>query len=286
MNLRTLRSSVRPWHLAELFAVGNLAFLALDVWIAHATNAFEREPEWIPVIFSIASPAVLIAAAILGGLRIGTDYPLRAPAAPLRLRFARNLGLVVGWASVAVGVGGMLLHLQSHFFEQQTIRNLVYTAPFVAPLGYAGIGLVLILDRMVDSQSAEWAQWIVFLALGGFIGNFVLSLADHAQNGFFNRFEWVPVIAAAIAVAFLLLVVVRADDRLLLRATTWVLAAQAIVGGAGFFFHIRANLAAEGPNLFSKFVFGAPAFAPLLFANLAILAAIGLWPLIRTRLTS
>jgi hypothetical protein len=272
---------VRPWQLAELFAAGNLAFLAVDVWIAHATNAFERAPEWIPVVFSIAAPVLLVAAALLGGRSIGGDYPLRAPAAPIRVRFARNLGMLVGWASVAVGVGGMLLHLQSHFFEQQTIRNLVYTAPFVAPLAYAGIGLVLILDRMVDSESVEWAQWVVFLALGGFLGNFVLSLADHAQNGFFNRFEWVPVIAAAVAVAFLLLVVVRPGDRMLLRATGWVLAAQAIVGMAGFFFHVRANLAAEGPNLFSKFVFGAPAFAPLLFANLAILAAIGLWPLIR-----
>jgi hypothetical protein len=86
--------------------------------------------------------------------------------------------MIVGWTSLGVGIAGMLFHLQSHFFDEQTIHNLVYTTPFVAPLAYAGLGLLLILDRMVDSDSIEWAQWIVFLALGGFVGNFILSLAD------------------------------------------------------------------------------------------------------------
>ena len=69
-----------------------------------------------------------------------------------RPRVARWLGLAVGYGAVLVGVAGLLLHLDSQFFDQQTLKNLVYTAPFAAPLAYAGVGLLLILDRMVDAR--------------------------------------------------------------------------------------------------------------------------------------
>jgi len=116
----------------EAFVLANLGFLALDVYIAHAVNAFEREAEWIPFYFSLAAPVVLLMSYFVRG------------------RASRITGLLVGWTSVAVGVAGMVFHLQSHFFAEQTIRNLVYTAPFVAPLAYAGLGLLLILDRTTD----------------------------------------------------------------------------------------------------------------------------------------
>ena len=252
------KATSKPRTIVEIFIIGNLAFLAVDVYVAHLTNAFERRPEWLPVIFSVAAPLLLIVS--LG-------------------RANRWLGSIVGWLSLLVGIGGMLYHLQSHFFAEQTIRNLVYTAPFVAPLAYAGLGMLLILDRMVDADTIEWAQWILFLALGGFAGNLVLSLADHAQNGFFNRGEWVPVVAAALACAFLLMLVLRPDDRQLRRSTAWLMAAQIVVGTIGFALHLRANLARPAPNVLERFLYGAPIFAPLLFANLAILAGIGLWAL-------
>jgi len=252
---------ITPWRAVEVFIIGNLGFLALDVWVAHSVNRFERHPEWVPFYFSLAAPVFLLAAAMLW-------HPLP--------RVARALGFLVGWTSTIVGVAGMVYHLQSHFFEQETIRNLVYTAPFVAPLAYAGLGMLILLDRMVDSSSLEWVQWVLFLAFGGFAGNFVLSLADHAQNGFFNRAEWVPVAVAALGCAFLLMAVLYPSDPALRRATWWILALQIITGVAGFAFHLRANLAQQG-TLWERFLYGAPIFAPLLFANLAILAAIALW---------
>jgi len=253
----------RPWVAVEIFVFANLAFLTADVYVAHSVNAFERKPEWIPVFFSLAAPVFLIIAAFVRG------------------RTGKGIGLLVGWSSLIVGIAGMLFHLESHFFEEQTIRNLVYTAPFVAPLAYAGLGLLLILDRMVDSETIEWAQWVVFLALGGFAGNFVLSLADHAQNGFFNRNEWLPVVTSAAAVGFLLMVVVRPADLSVRRATWIVLALQVVIGTAGFIFHLRANLHQTSPRLWDRFLYGAPVFAPLLFPNLAILAALGMWALQR-----
>ncbi len=246
-----------PRAVVEAFVILNLGFLAADVYIAHLTNGFERRPEWLPVFFSIVAPLLLLIA-------------------------NRLTGMLVGWVSLLVGIGGMLYHLQSHFFAQQTIHNLVYTAPFVAPLAYAGLGLLLILNRMTDAETLEWAQWIVFLALGGFAGNLVLSLADHAQNGFFNRGEWLPVVAAALACAFLLVLVVRPRDVVLWRATAWVMAVQILVGTAGFALHLRANVLRPGRTLLDRFLYGAPIFAPLLFANLALLATIGMWAMRQT----
>jgi hypothetical protein len=66
--------------------------------------------------------------------------------------------------------------------------------PFAAPLAYTGLGFLLIMNRMVVSDSIEWGQWVLLVALGGFIGNFVFSLTDHAENGFFYSIEWGPVL--------------------------------------------------------------------------------------------
>ena len=52
-------------------------------------------------------------------------------------------------------------------------------------------------------------MWVTFFALGGFAGNFVLSLCDHAQNGFFAASEWIPVVAGATAVGFLSIPLIR-----------------------------------------------------------------------------
>ena len=75
---------------------------------------------------------------------------------------------------------------------------------------------MLILDRMVDARSLEWSRWVILLAAGGFVGNFVLSLADHAQNGFFYPSEWIGVVAGAVAVGFLVAAVIVPDSRSLL----------------------------------------------------------------------
>jgi hypothetical protein len=267
-----------PLGYVELFAVANIAFLAVDIALAHAINAFARPAEWIPVGFSLIAPLILGSAMILAGLR-----PPRSNEGPASRRVARALGLLTGWGAVAVGIMGLLLHLDSAFFGEQTLKNLVYTAPFVAPLAYTGVGLLLILDRMVDARSVEWARWVVLLALGGFVGNFVLTLADHAQNGFFRPSEWIGVIASAWAVSSLCAVLVVYDNRPLVLLTLAVMVAQVLVGLLGFYLHVAADLRAEAASLRQRFLYGAPIFAPLLFANLALLATLALWAVVRTQ---
>ena len=133
-----------PLAWVELFALSNVAFLAADIALAHAVNAFAHPAEYVPVAFSLVAPAVLVAAMALGGL--GRRWPEVVECPPA----GRGLGLAVGWGSVAVGIAGVLFHLDSAFFDEQTLQNLVYTAPFAAPLADTGIGL--------RSSSTGW--WI------------------------------------------------------------------------------------------------------------------------------
>ena len=252
-----------PWltaeRLVDVFVAANLGFLAVDVFVAHAANAFASRVEWVPVGFSIIAPLLLLPSLFRESLPLG-----------------RALAFLVGAASILVGGAGMVLHLESAFFERQTIAHLVYTAPFVAPLSYVGLGLLVMLNKMERAGSVSWAGWVLFLAFGGFVGNLGLSLLDHAQNGFFSAAEWTPVVAAAFGVSFLFVSLFSRAPQML-RSCAWVMALEVLVGVLGFALHVRADLQATAVHLRDRFLFGAPAFAPLLFADLAVLAFIGLW---------
>ncbi len=273
-----------PLALAELFLVANISFLAMDVAIAHSTNAFAHPAEWAPVAFSLLAALALLAAAILAGsvrppLPPRAEHPRRAIGT--RQGIAWVLGMVVGSSAVGMGLLGLIFHLQSGFFQQQTLRNLVYAAPFAAPLSYAGLGLLAILNRTVPSRTIQWARWVVFLALGGFLGNFVLSLTDHAQNGFFDSREWIAVVAAAFAVGGLLAALVDYGNRPYLWLCQCLMLVETVVGLLGWYYHIRAIGRSPMSGAWDKILYSAPAFAPLLFANLAILGMLGLWGLLR-----
>ena len=172
----------------------------------------------------------------------------------------RDVGYLVGWVSILVGLAGVLFHLESRFFLDRTLKSLTYAAPFAAPLAYTGLGFLLLVNRMVAARSAEWARWIIFLALGGFFGNFVLSLTDHASNGFFLRTEWIPVFSSAFATGFLIVPLLLPVARRYLDLCLLVMFAQALVGVLGFWFHMRANLVEPGHDLFDKLVNGAPPY--------------------------
>jgi hypothetical protein len=118
------------------------------------------------------------------------------------------------------------------------------------------------------------------MALGGFFGNFVLSLTDHAENGFFMRTEWIPVISSAFATGFLIALLLLPITRKFLDLCVVIMIIQALVGVMGFWFHVQANLIEPGVSLWDRLVNGAPPLAPLLFPNLVGLALIGIWSLI------
>jgi hypothetical protein len=248
----------------EAFVLVNLAFLSLDIYLAHSVNQFHRAAEYIPLYFSLAAPLVLLVGLLAGEW-------LASPTV------WRDLGYLVGWLAVVIGLVGVVLHLDSRFFVERTLKSLVYAAPFAAPLAYTGLGLLLIMNRMVRSDAPEWPHWVVLMALGGFAGNFIFSLTDHAQNGFFHWTEWIPVVSSAFAVGFLVTPFLTPVGRRFLQMCGLVLFVQAGVGLLGFYLHTAANLRGPSAQWLDHFIEGAPALAPLLFPNLVLLAGIGLW---------
>jgi len=248
----------------EAFAILNIGFLTFDIFLAHSVNQFRNRAEYIPLCFSAAAPWFLLVAL--------TQRKRR------RILW-KVLGNVVGGAAILVGLAGVVLHLESSFFYERTIRSLTYSAPFAAPLAYTGLGFLLVMNRMVAAESREWAQWILLFTLGGFLGNFVFSLADHAENGFFFAVEWVPVAASALAIGFLCVPLLMRVSRLFIDLTAAVLILEAGVGLWGFALHTMGNLRGPSVHAFDNFVYGAPPMAPLLFPNLMVLGIIGLWQL-------
>ena len=261
-------SNERWWNQPELwvevFVILNLGFLTFDIYLAHSVNQFRNPAEYIPLLFSATSPVVLI---------VALTQRTR------RRIWWKILGHLVGWSAILVGLTGVILHLESSFFYERTIQSLTYSAPFAAPLAYAGLGFVLIMNRMVDPESVEWARWILLFTMGGFIGNFIFSLADHATNGFFLAVEWVPVVASAVAIGFLCVTLLTEVPRWFIDLNAAVLILEAGVGLWGFVLHTMANLRGPSVHAFDNFVFGAPPMAPLLFPNLTVLGVIGLWQL-------
>jgi hypothetical protein len=264
MNLTPRLGAVSPARCIQVFVTANLAFLALDVWIAHLTNEFAQRVEWLPILVSSLGAALLVPGLFNRKIHARSRY----------------LDYAIGASSIGVGVAGMVLHLKSAFFERETLHDLVYAAPCVAPLSFVGIGLLVLLLRLETHESFEFGAWVVFLAMAGFFGNTALGLLDHAQNGFFNVAEWIPVGSAAFAGAFLLVALVH-PERPYLRGCLGVLGVQVAVGVMGFVLHFLANQKRPGENLLARTVHGAPIFAPLLFPNLALLAAIGIWAMLR-----
>lgn len=255
----------RPF-LLELFVLSNVAFLILDVYLAHSFNDFAHWAEWIPVYFAGAA-TVALAGAVVQEYRRRSDQ-------------SRWIGYVVGWAAIVVGIAGLVWHLEGWFFEAVTLQSLVYSAPFVAPLSFVGLGCLLLLNRMEDPAQPAWGQWIIFLAWGGFGGNFALSLIDHAQNAFFYWTEWIPVIVSALAVGVLSAVLVRPPTQGILSIGYAVLGIQVVTGFVGVGFHLRPLFSASADIiLWDALRYGPPVFAPLLFVDLAALAMLGLWDL-------
>ncbi len=246
--------------LLDLYILVNLTFLGLDVFIAHSINAFASPAEWIPFYFSLAAALLMT--------------PIMFSKNPYYRKWCR---LSIGGLAIAVGITGMLLHLSSGFFTALTLKSLVYAAPFVAPLAYTGIGMLLITNQIIPDTERHWAEWITFLAGAGWCGNFLLSAIDHAQNGFFVPTEWIPVITSALAVGYLLTHDWKTNQT---AASTYGIAIFTLnffVGITGSLFHLIADLQIPATRQIDRFLYGAPLLAPLLFPNLSLLAILGIW---------
>lgn len=230
----------------DVFIILNFVFLGLDAALAHAVNSYVL-PELTPCLFAALASVLLL----VGRRRV----------------FIR---MIVAWGAIAVGIIGMVLHLESGYLDALTVTSLVYAAPFIAPLAFTGVGCLLLLTCYVQRKEIAWGQWVLFLSACGWGGNLVLSVLDHAQNGFFVPMEWIPVFSCALLLGALLVAMLQPYRQHLYCLALLVI--NALVGLLGFGLHLLANLSRG-----EMWLHGTPLFAPLLLPNLAVLAAIGLW---------
>ena len=262
-----LKSNYTPRSLIlEAFIWANLSFLSVDIWFAHSYNSFEELGEWIPFFFSIGGSLILLPGLLWLFFKKSVS------------RYTYNTGLLIGYLSIAVGILGTWFHLESHFFQSFTLKSLVYSAPFMAPLAYAGLGFLLVLNRKISSTDVDWARWVIFFGWGGILGNFLLTLCDHAQNGFFSAAEWIPVVVSAIGLGFFTRLLFDYKSKGFVNICLGICVLQAVTGLLGLYFHLAVDIKGAATQM-SDLVFGAPVFAPLLFVNLALLLGFGIWEL-------
>lgn len=247
----------------EAFAIFNFLCLTGDIALAHSENNFRVRAEYVPLWFSLAA-TVLLSVALVARLQRNWQAAWT------------DLGYLVGWASILVGTAGVVYHLDSQFFYERTLKSLTYAAPFAAPASYIGLGCLLVMNRMVAPRGKEWPQWVLFLTLGGFVGNFAFSLTDHASNGFFHWTEWIPVVSSAFAIGFLAALLFLEAGFGFLLLTAGVLLLQVAIGVLGFALHLAGDLHGPAATLFENVISGAPPLAPLLLPNLSILGFLGI----------
>lgn len=84
---------------------------------------------------------------------------------------------------------------------------------------------------------------------------------------------------AALAVGFLAAPLVSHAGRGYLLLCAGLMVLEALVGVLGFVLHVVAGLDRPGEALMDRLIHGAPPFAPLLFADLALLTGIAIWAL-------
>lgn len=253
--------NIKNYIIVDIFIIINLFFLSIDIFFAHSINNFSKPIESVPLYFSLVSSFFL-------SLELWKNY----------INNNRNkiISIIIGFISIIIGVTGTFYHLHNSFFKFFTLKSLVYTAPFVAPLAYSGLGFLILINSKVKPDSIKWNKYLIFIGLGGFIGNYILSLCDHAQNGFFINYEWIPVISSSFAISFLSIFIIKKEINDFINLAIGIMIIQIFVGMWGFYFHVNAILDSKTAIFFEKIIYSAPIFAPLLFINLSLLCIIAL----------
>lgn len=273
LHVAQFRTVLDRDRLLLLFASSNLAFLALDVAVAHSVNDFVPAYEWIPVFISPLGAATALWLAIH-----------RDPG-PL----ARFLHVVAMLANFIVGMLGFAFHLRAlvNPLGGLSWNWLVFSAPVLAPLSFAGVALVGLTavcreersdsgaflvpgGLRIDAPISKTQHLLWFVGLG-FAGATGMSFLDHGQYGY-EFFEWIPVAVGCFAtIAVCGRALTSAAERVDDLTYFWTMIVCIVTGIVGFAFHLSKDTADSGAMSIERMRSFAPIFAPMLFSDLGIL---------------
>lgn len=280
--VRRLRLPINRDQVILLLAAFNELMLGIETTMAHLLSGTIRSGEWVPIIFGPVA-GVLLGIAGLIALR--------------KRQMANSIASLVFLASMVVGVLGSYFHLHRAILSDapagQQLNELVllYAPPLLSPLTFILIGILgisaaweelpldsglvrLIGRRQIQMPLSKTRAYFLMTALFILV-TVVSSVIDHARSGFANPWLWLPTIIGI----FTTLVTLSAGafkrlqrSDLITYAAAMIL--MALVGLLGAWFHVDFNRTGQGAFIVERFLRGAPAMAPLLFADMGLLGLV------------
>lgn len=263
----------------------NEIMVGLESYLAHLISGGVKPMESIPVIFGPMAGIILLFAIYL---RIG------------RNAITLSTLIIIGVAAASIGVGilGSAFHWQRDLAPANLPGSrlrwnwLIYGPPALAPLAFAGIGIMTIISALQDTfpetgklelpgvlkfqtplKKTNQLFWLVAL---GLLAATLSSFMDHGRTDFENIFVWTPVVCGIFGtIVTLLMALYEKRTDVDYFVFFWTMLLMIIVGVLGFGLHVDTNLAeGTGEIVKDRFIRGAPPLAPLLFANMGILGLI------------
>ncbi|GAB4574270.1 MAG: hypothetical protein Kow0077_19930 [Anaerolineae bacterium] len=273
-------------QLMMLMVAMNLAFLGLDIFLAHGMNGTIRPYEMIPIVFGPVAALLLLIAGLVAQRR-----------RDLAILFA----FVVLGVSIVVGLLGAYFHVQRAIPPSGIgsldvgLALLVFAPPVIGPLTFSLVGVLGVIaavvedpvdsGRMVVPGLFSWhvpfsktRQYVIWVGLGS-LATLVSSVLDHGRFNFENPWVWLPTVVGVFSTVALVTYGFLEQPS---RGDTWVVivaqVAMILVGVIGFLLHVETDLATRNIIVPERFLRGAPFLAPLLFADMGALGLLALLP--------
>lgn len=265
----------------------NLAFLGLDIYLAHVMNGTLRPNEIIPIVFGPVAAVLLLIAGVIS-LRRRTTAILIAFGV---LAVSLLVGLVGAYFHVARAIPPSGLHqslnISTNFF--------IFAPPVIGPLTFslmAVIGVIAaIQEKPTDSGRMSvpglfsWRtpfsvtrQYYIWIGLG-ILSTVLSSVLDHGRFNFENPWVWLPTIIGVFAVvATIAMGLIEEPSQGDTITYAIAMIALILVGIIGLVLHVETDLATRNEIVIERFLRGAPFLAPMLFADMGALGLIVLWP--------
>ncbi len=263
----------------------NEIMIGVESYLAHLISGGIKPAEAIPVFFGPLAGLTLLGA--------------------LFLRLKRNAIttsslIIIGVAALSIGVGilGSAFHWERDLAPTDLPGSrlrwnwLIYGPPALAPLAFAGVGLMGIIASLEDTKPEsgrlqipglitlrtplKQTQQLLWLVALGMLAATISSFMDHGRTDFEDVFVWIPVVTGVFATIVTLLMAIypqrtSSDYQIFF----WTMMMMIVVGVLGAGLHINADLAeGTGEVVTDRLIRGAPPMAPLLFANMAMLGLI------------